>query len=188
MPDLFPDTAVATFAETLGRLGTITLSEMDSVRLLNRIDTKYVTTAGRLAEVLSDAAEAGYRALRTAGGQLSGYDSVYFDTPDLKMFMDHRNRRLRRQKVRTRVYVESGDAFLEIKRKDNKGRTSKKRIPVNPSETGDFSRNQAACDYLGKHSDFGRNSLPPDHSGQSSEDRTDYHRYRPVFQKFKDGI
>ena len=45
----------------------ITLEEMDSVKLLNRIDTKYLTDEANLVRVLEDATAAGYRALIADG-------------------------------------------------------------------------------------------------------------------------
>ena len=93
----------------------VTLEEMDSVKLLNRLDTKYVTDASTLAALLEDARAAGYRALETSGSRISPYTTVYYDTAGLKMYLDHHNKRLVRQKVRTRVYENSGDAFLEIR-------------------------------------------------------------------------
>ena len=46
------------------------------------------------------------------------------------MYIRHHDRQLVRQKIRVRQYVESHLTFLEIKRKNNKGRTKKKRIAV----------------------------------------------------------
>ena len=139
----------------------ITLEEMDSVKLLNRIDAKYVTTEATLLAVLGDALAAGYRALEAQNSKLSPYNSVYYDTPGLQMFLDHHNKRLTRQKVRTRVYVNSGDTFLEIKRKNNHGRTKKKRTAIPQAELMDFSRNAIATAYLAKHSAFTASQLSP---------------------------
>ena len=111
-------------------MSPISLAEMDAVKLMNRIDTKYVTTQAVLMDLLKDAAAAGYRVLEADGARISPYDSVYYDTPALKSFYDHRNKRLVREKVRTRLYVNSGATFLEVKRKNNHGRTKKKRSPV----------------------------------------------------------
>ena len=63
--------------DVLDTLGTITLDEMDSVRLLNRIDTKYVTTVPVLREILRMAAGHGYRVLETEGARQSPYDSRF---------------------------------------------------------------------------------------------------------------
>ena len=139
----------------------ITLEEMDAVKLLNRIDSKYLTSEATLLKVLGDARAAGYRVLETEGEKVSPYNSVYYDTPWLRMFLDHHNRRLVRQKVRTRVYVNSGTAFLEIKRKNNHGRTKKKRIGIAEAEMMGFSGDSAACDYLASHSWFTVQDLSP---------------------------
>lgn len=139
----------------------VTLEEMDAVKLLNRIDTKYLTDEETLRLLLQDAFEAGYRALVTEGSKIASYDSVYFDTGDMKMFLDHHNRRLVRQKVRTRVYVASGLSFLEIKRKDNHGRTRKKRRVIPLDELKDFSKDAEACSYLTEKSGYTADMLSP---------------------------
>lgn len=142
-------------------LATITLDEMDAIKLMNRIDTKYLTDEAHLVKILHDAAGAGYQVLETDGEKISAYDSVYYDTASLKMFSDHHNRRFKRQKVRTRTYVSSGMTFLEIKRKNNKGRTSKKRISIPVSELTDFSGDVPACEYLSRKSWFTAEELSP---------------------------
>ena len=156
-----PETKHISFVPQLESLSPITLEEMAGVKLLNRIDTKYLTNEATLARVLADAAAAGYRALVADGVKISPYNSVYFDTPELRMLLDHHNRRLVRQKVRTRVYVNSGSAFLEIKRKNNHGRTKKKRIGIEEFEMMGFAGNPAACAYLAKHSRFTVGDLTP---------------------------
>lgn len=148
-------------SDILSAMVPVTLAEMDGVKLMNRIDSKYVTTEAKIRQVLKDAAEAGYRVLETEGERISPYDSVYYDTPSLDMFRDHRNGRLVRQKVRTRCYVLSGTAFLEIKRKNNKGRTRKKRMEIPSAELMDFRGDASARGYLEQHSDFSAPMLEP---------------------------
>ena len=145
----------------LQQLPPITLEEMDSVKLLNRIDTKFLTDEQTLVGILQDAVAAGYRALVADGSKVAWYDTLYFDTPGLRMFLDHHNRRLVRQKVRTRVYVASGQCFLEIKRKNNHGRTKKKRTAIPVSDFKDFGGNPAACEYLAGHSDYTADGISP---------------------------
>ena len=77
------------------------------------------------------------------------------------MFYLHHNRRLVRQKVRTRQYVNSGDSFLEIKRKNNHGRTSKKRMGIPSDKMMDFGSVPEAADYLARHSWFQAGELSP---------------------------
>ncbi len=147
--------------KALEALEPVTLEEMDSIKLMNRIDTKYLTDEKKLLGFLADAAAAGYRVLVTRGMRISPYNSVYYDTPGLKMFTDHRNRHLTRQKVRTRVYENSGDTFLEIKRKNNKGRTKKKRMTIPGGELMDFRADTAATLFLEQKSAFTADMLSP---------------------------
>ena len=147
--------------DALAALPPITLGEMDAVRLLNRTDTKYLTTLPVLERILLEAAAHGYRALETEGTKLSPYNSTYFDTPALRMFLDHRNRKLVRQKVRTRVYLNSGQTFLEIKRKNNHGRTKKKRTAIPPEAFADFRTFPEAAAYLAEKSAFTAGEIAP---------------------------
>ena len=157
-----PDEGYTAIGKALEAIPPISLGEMDSIKLMNRIDTKYLTDEATLALVLRDAAAAGYRALETEGSKISPYFSVYFDTPALNMFLDHHNRRLNRQKVRTREYLDSGLSFLEIKLKNNKGRTRKKRIRITPDEMTDFSADREAVSYLNSHSSFSLEEISPE--------------------------
>ena len=143
------------------RMETIKLEEMDSIKLMNRVDTKYLTTESVLEKVLEKAADNGYRALEVEGSTISPYNSLYFDTDSLKMFQDHHNRRLVRQKVRTRVYVSTSQTFLEIKRKNNKGRTKKKRTEIPSEAFADFRSNASAARFLSEHSDYSVDLIKP---------------------------
>lgn len=156
-----PEDAYISFVDALQVLAPITLEEMESVKLMNRIDTKYLTDEKTLLNILQDAAVAGYRVMVAEGARISPYDSVYFDTEELRMFSDHHNKRLTRQKVRTRAYVNSGEAFLEIKRKNNRGRTKKKRMEIPIRELPDFREDEDACRYLASHSKFTAPQLLP---------------------------
>ena len=149
------------FTELLTLFKPITLEEMDSIKLMNRIDSKYLTDESHLLSILRDAVTAGYRILVIENSRIHPYSSVYFDTVVLRMFQDHHNRRLVRQKVRTREYVSSGVSFLEIKRKNNKGRTSKKRIEIPNDEMLNFQSDAHACDYLARKSWFKAEELSP---------------------------
>ncbi len=139
----------------------ILLEEMESIRLMNRTDTKYLTDSHKLRDILADACRCGYRILETDGHRLNAYDSLYFDTPGLKMFLDHRNCHLVREKVRTRSYLSSGVTFLEIKRKNNHGRTRKKRMEISRSLFSDFGDSAAACSWLAYNSGFAPDALSP---------------------------
>ncbi len=107
----------------------ITLAQMESVKLMNRIDTKYAVPMAVLPAIL-EAAQADYYAQEIDGKRIATYDTMYYDTETLDMYIRHHDRQLVRQKIRVRQYVDSNLTFLEIKRKNNKGRTNKKRIVV----------------------------------------------------------
>ena len=107
----------------------ISLAEMEGVKLMNRIDTKFAMSIHQLPAILLKAKEL-YYVQEIENNRLATYDTVYYDTEDWDMYMRHHNRQLVRQKIRVRQYVESHLTFLEIKRKTNQGRTKKKRITI----------------------------------------------------------
>ena len=107
----------------------ISLAQMENVKLMNRIDTKYAVSMAVLPAIL-EAAQADYYAQEIDGKRIATYDTMYYDTDSLDMYIRHHDRQLVRQKIRVRQYVDSHLTFLEIKRKNNKGRTKKKRIVV----------------------------------------------------------
>ncbi len=107
----------------------ISLTEMKSVRLMNRVDTKFVTTMPRLLQLLA-LARGEYFAQDVDGVRNSAYTTLYYDTPGLDMYIMHHNGCLGRQKVRVREYLDSHLMFLEVKNKNNHRRTRKKRIAI----------------------------------------------------------
>jgi len=113
----------------LSRFEKITLSEMDNVKLMSRTDTKFTFNILKLTKVLEKLSQF-YRVMEIDGDRLHHYKSLYFDTEDRKFYTEHHNRRVNRNKIRFREYVGSGLTFLEIKLKNNKGKTIKKRKKV----------------------------------------------------------
>ena len=69
-----------------------------------------------------------YRVLVVCNNALQEYNTYYFDTKENKMYFDHHNRKGERYKIRVRTYVSNGFTFLELKHRNNKGRTRKKRL------------------------------------------------------------
>ncbi len=113
---------------TLSLFKSITLEEMDSVKLLDRTDTKYAFHIKKLPEVLNFVLN-DYRLLVVNGTSFNRYKTLYFDTDKFDFYLKHHNERLNRLKVRFRSYVDTDLHFFEIKFKNNKDRTIKKRIP-----------------------------------------------------------
>lgn len=112
---------------SVSRFERITLPEMDSVKLMDRMDTKYLAPFHLLPEILSEAKEF-YKILEVNGERINTYDTLYYDTDSLNLYYNHHSGRRNRYKVRFRNYVSSGVSFFEIKHKTNKGRTFKTRI------------------------------------------------------------
>jgi len=133
---------------------------MDAVKLMNRVDTKYVMTECQLYDFLALCAK-DYKALTIDGMKVMDYRSLYYDTENYDMYMRHLYGRKTRQKVRTRTYLSSGQTFLEIKRKNNHGRTKKKRIEIPQNEFADFSKDQKAVEYLEQKSWYKAIDLKP---------------------------
>ncbi|MDR0412371.1 MAG: polyphosphate polymerase domain-containing protein [Dysgonamonadaceae bacterium] len=113
----------------LAEMRPVTLAEMKDIHLMDRVDFKYVTSAALLPPLLKEMASY-FKIQVNNGKRIAPYTTQYLDTADLKTFVIHQNGRLNRQKIRIRTYVDSAISFLEIKNKNNKGRTSKIRIPV----------------------------------------------------------
>lgn len=109
----------------------IALERMSAVKLMNRIDTKYLVTRKQLKVILQRIADA-YYVQEVDGLRMAPYYTMYYDTPELDMYVVHHNRHLVRDKVRVRTYVNSRLTFCEVKHKNNKGRTKKKRMAVEP--------------------------------------------------------
>lgn len=134
----------------------ITLEEMSGIKLMNRIDTKFVTTQDRLMHLL-DMARNDYYAQEIAGSRLSRYDTTYFDTDDFAMYRVHQSGHTGRQKLRFRTYVSSNLQFMEVKTKNNHGRTKKKRIKVEDMDLADAEKRA----FLAEHLRYSVDSMQP---------------------------
>ncbi|PHQ52831.1 hypothetical protein BLA24_05930 [Streptomyces cinnamoneus] len=114
----------------------VSLDEVNQrAALLARFDHSYLVPADvflRLAGRLTDPGRPGgpFRALTIDGRRTFRYHSVYYDTPGLRSFHDHRQGRRLRFKIRERLYEDSGERQFEIKLKGRRGETVKHRRPL----------------------------------------------------------
>lgn len=113
--------------QLLAKYEAVGLNKTEKVKLMNRTDTKYVVRLPVLVELLQEACNEYFVQTNMSGERMAEYHTVYLDTPDHQMYTRHEVGRRPRQKVRMRTYMDSGTTFLEIKHKDNHGRTNKKR-------------------------------------------------------------
>lgn len=125
----------------------ISLDEMSSIRLMNRIDTKYLANEDQLGRLL-EMARGEYMVQSIDGIIQSEYRTRYLDDRFNTMYLNHHNGRLTRQKVRIRTYVDTSDNFFEVKLKNNHGRTKKKRIHLTGADT---YVQDGAAEFLQEH-------------------------------------
>jgi hypothetical protein len=112
--------------EQLNKFESVTLKQLDSVKLQNRMDTKYILSKAQLVLLLEGIKEEQF-VLEIDNTRVFNYKTIYFDTPDFQFYKDHHNGCVNRIKVRSREYVESNLSFYEIKRKLFGTRTDKQR-------------------------------------------------------------
>lgn len=142
--------------EKLQEMEPISLEEMSGVKLMNRVDSKFLTTMPVLYRLL-EAASGDFFVQDINGVRLAPYSTRYFDTRDVRMYYDHQRGKKSRRKVRIREYVNTGVLpFLEIKDKNNKGRTKKKRVSM---DSGEYHTDYA--DFISKYSEFSAHELLP---------------------------
>jgi hypothetical protein len=131
----------SSFNVQLSQFQGISLGEMDRVKLMNRIDTKFAFGKNTLNQILTLLPEH-YFILEINGKRAMDYESLYFDDSEFSLFSDHHRGKSNRAKVRIRNYVDSNLFFFEVKHKI-KGRTDKHRIKT-PSFHAEISSSEQA--------------------------------------------
>jgi hypothetical protein len=114
--------------EILDRFEPISLSELGGASLLDRVDRKFILPLSAVPDVLAELVGE-YRVLEVGDSRSSRYHTVYFDSPEFRLYHDHHAGRFPRFKVRLRSYESSGEVWVEVKRKSRGGRTQKVRFP-----------------------------------------------------------
>lgn len=114
---------------------SVSLDELNqSAALLDRQENKYLLEPGQFLGLIDELAEQ-FNILSINGQRQFNYKSLYFDSDDLVGYTYHNQGRTKRRfKVRTRSYVDSDLCFFEVKLKDKRGGTIKKRIPYEPDD------------------------------------------------------
>lgn len=107
------------------------LAETGKVRLMNRTDRKFLANKELLLRFL-ELTKDEYTVIVAVSNPVSVYSTVYYDTPDHRFYLLHHDTMRPRTKVRVRTYIDSGAAFLEVKRKDNHDKTRKSRVTIDP--------------------------------------------------------
>ena len=158
-------------------LPPIGLAELvERAALQTRVDRKYVVPVGDLDGILADIAALGGDTTRSHGTRSPGsrshgshgtrapdtgarvlemegvrdfrYESVYFDTPELTSYWMAARARRRRVKMRTRAYVDSSTAYLEVKTRGARSATVKDRLEYDFDDRARL--NHHGLDYIGE--------------------------------------
>ncbi|EST34370.1 VTC domain-containing protein [Streptomyces roseochromogenus] len=133
--------AVRAIGDAAHGAGPVSLDELNErASLLARFDHSYLVPADTFLRVVGRLTHphrpgGPYRALAIDGRRAFRYHSVYYDTPELRSFHDHRQGRRRRFKIRERVYEDTGERQFEIKLKGPRGDTVKRRCPLTGADT-----------------------------------------------------
>jgi hypothetical protein len=143
--------------DLLKKFNGISLSEIGSVSLMNRIEFKYIFMTRKLDDFFSLLPE-DYKVLEIQNIRCLPYTSTYFDTSESLFYHQHIHGKLNRYKIRYRKYETTGESFLEIKKKTNTGRTVKWRIE-NSREAD--SLNTDAVNFINKLSSVNACDLDP---------------------------
>lgn len=148
-----------TLQELVGAMPPITLEEMSSIRLMNRTDRKFVTNVSTLKLLLA-MAQGSYYSQETCGHRISPYRTVYWDSrEEHSMFRVHQCGHAPRMKVRVRTYLDTQDTFLEVKNKNNHGKTKKKRVAVPSIEA--VMNDRAGEDFLRERTGYTFEDIMP---------------------------
>ena len=116
----------------------IWLDELNALaELQTRVDRKYFVPAEVFRRLIAELGGE-IQVLDMGGRRTFGYESVYFDTPELSTYRAHVQRRRQRFKARTRTYTDTGLCMFEVKVKGARGETVKQRVP-HPSSTAPSS-------------------------------------------------
>jgi VTC domain-containing protein len=113
----------------INNFNSVSLEEIDSVKLQKRVDTKFVFNRQKLPAILKEISQF-YKVLEINGEKYQTYETDYYDTEVKKSYTDHHNGKLNRYKIRIRKYLNTKDEFFEIKYKNNKKVTIKKRFQI----------------------------------------------------------
>jgi hypothetical protein len=117
-------------AQTLSAFAPVTLEQLnDRAAMLERLDNKYIIPADRFRPALQAFADH-FDVLEIGGKRAFQYVTRYFDDGELRAYHDHHQGRRKRCKVRIRTYVDAGFSYLEVKLKDRRQVTVKKRLKL----------------------------------------------------------
>jgi hypothetical protein len=115
-------------AECVPYFRPVTLEGLNGkAEMLERLDQKYICRADLLRPAFASFS-AHFDMLDIDGRRSFTYETRYFDSDDTRAYHDHHQGRRKRCKVRVRHYLEAGLTYLEVKLKDRRDVTVKRRL------------------------------------------------------------
>ncbi|HJS96457.1 MAG TPA: polyphosphate polymerase domain-containing protein [Solirubrobacteraceae bacterium] len=131
--------------ELVERFDPVSLKELDErAALLRRVDHKYAVGRERFVRLLERLRD-DHDVLEIDGRRMFAYCSTYFDTPELRCFVDHVEDRQPRFKARTRLYVDSERCVFEVKLKREDGETDKRQVDYEVNDAERFTEEAREC-------------------------------------------
>lgn len=132
-------------AQSLARFTPLGLDDLNAkAAMLERLDNKYIIPAARLAPAFDSFRDL-FDVLEIDGKRAFTYATRYFDDATQRGYYDHHQGRRKRCKIRVRSYVDAGFSYLEVKLKDVRDATVKKRLRV-PHDLATLDR--ACLDFI----------------------------------------
>lgn len=132
----------------------ISLQEAKDIKLMNRIDKKYIINFNQFCSLSNYIEDNYYIVVNEKDEYLLKYKSIYFDTNSFEMYNDHENKVKNRQKIRIREYS-NGDKYLEIKTKKSEDFTKKIRIELKDYNIDSYT------DWINKNLKYSTSELKP---------------------------
>lgn len=135
---------------------SVSLGDLDKL-LLQRQDRKFFFHIFKLP-ILLEKLQNDFLVLDINGQRIHNYLSVYYDTINLEMYHAHHNQKGNRYKIRLRTYLDSDISFCEIKIKNNKNYTIKKRTSISKEE---ISKNLFPEDFINRYTPYKFQEIAP---------------------------
>ena len=111
----------------LAAFNAISLDELNAkAAMLERLDNKYIVPLARLLPAFQEFRDL-FDVLEIGGKKIFVYATEYHDNMDARFYRDHHQGRRKRCKVRVRTYMDAGFSYLEVKLKDTRDVTVKRR-------------------------------------------------------------
>ena len=129
----------------VAKLDPVSLADLEArATLLRRVDNKYLVDPEQFVELAARLGE-DHQVLEIDNRRAFGYESVYFDTSDLRCFSDHVDGRVPRFKARTRYYRDSDHCVFEVKLKRTEDEMDKRQLDYRPDDRDRVTSAAAGC-------------------------------------------